>query len=143
MQNEYHISDIKQDQLRASLTSLGRSVGADAAGELITARHQQHANPMNFGEPLEFDPYDPNNYPTVGGIYVLYDISQRPLYIGQGRSIDKRLKDHNDKFWFRSPIVETGSYVQIDNQSLRKKVEAVLIKFLKSNAVINKQHVHR
>jgi hypothetical protein len=74
---------------------------------------------------------------------VLYDISQRPLYVGQGKVIDKRIRDHNDKFWFRSPIVETASFVQINSRELRERVEAVLIKFMKNNAVINKQHVDR
>ena len=36
-----------------------------------------------------------------------------------------------------------GPYVQIDNETLRRQVEQVLIKFLKSNAVINKQSVDR
>jgi hypothetical protein len=74
---------------------------------------------------------------------VLYDISDRPLYIGQGMSIGKRLRNHNDKFWFKPPIVQTASYVQIDEKPLRERMEAVLIKFLNSNAVINKQLVDR
>ena len=74
---------------------------------------------------------------------MLYDISGRPLYIGQRMSIDKRLRNHNDKFWFKPPIVQTDSYVQIDEKPLRERVEAVFIKFLKSNAVINKRLVDR
>ena len=74
---------------------------------------------------------------------MLYDISGRPLYIGQRMSIDKRLRNHNDKFWFKPPIVQTASYVQIDEKPLRERVEAVFIKFLKSNAVINKRLVDR
>lgn len=58
-------------------------------------------------------------------------------------SIDKRLRSHHDKFWFKPPIVETALYVQIDDKSLRERVEAVLIRFLKSNAIINKQFVDR
>jgi hypothetical protein len=95
------------------------------------------------GELIDFDPHNPGEHPTIGGIYVLYDISERPLYVGQGKSIDKRIRDHHDKFWFRSPIVESALYVQIDDKKLRESVEAVLIKFLKSNAVINKKLVDR
>ena len=80
---------------------------------------------------------------SAGGICVCYDISDRPIYVGQGSSIKTRIRDHSDKFWFGPPIVETGSYVQIDDKDLRVKVETLLIKFLKSNAVINKQSVER
>ena len=103
----------------------------------------EHTTPNGVGELIDFNPHDPDEHPALSGIYVLYDISERPLYVGQGKSIDKRIRDHHDKFWFRSPIVETASYVQIDDKVLRERVEAVLIKFLKGNAVINKKHVDR
>ena len=103
----------------------------------------EHPALSGVGELIDFDPHDPGQHPALSGVYVLYDISERPLYVGQGRAIDKRIRDHNDKFWFRSPIVETASYVQIDDKELRERVEAVLIKFLKSNAVINKKLVDR
>jgi len=98
---------------------------------------------LNIGDLLEFDPHDPSRYPRVGGIYVLYDIADRPLYVGQGRAIDKRVRNHFEKFWFKPPIVETASYVRVENQTLRERIEAVLIRFLKSNAIINKRFVDR
>ncbi|MCZ6538244.1 MAG: helix-turn-helix domain-containing protein [Chloroflexi bacterium] len=103
----------------------------------------EHTAPSRVGELIDFDPHNPGEHPALSGVYVLYDISERPLYVGQGKAIDKRIRGHNDKFWFRSPIVETASYVQIDDKVLRERVEAVLIKFLKSNAVINKKLVDR
>ncbi len=119
-------------------SELGIHLPHDARNE-----NKHEANIGVIGELLDFDPHDPDKHPTVGGIYVFYDISERPLYVGQGKAIDKRIRDHNDKFWFRSPIVETASYVQISDRRLRERVEAVLIRFLKSNAVINKQLVDR
>ncbi len=113
------------------------------SGRNGTAPTAEGPLPAGVGELVDFDPHDPDEYPASSGIYVLYDISERPLYVGQGKAIDRRLRDHTDKFWFRSPIVETGSYVQIDDKVLRERVEAVLIKFLKSNAVINKRFVDR
>jgi len=113
------------------------------SGRNGTALAAEGSLPAGVGELVDFDPHDPGEYPAVSGIYVLYDISERPLYVGQGKAIDRRLRDHTDKFWFRSPIVESASYVQIDDRVLRERVEAVLIKFLKSNAVINKKLVDR
>ena len=43
----------------------------------------------------------------------------------------------------RPPIVQNAAYVGISNKALREQVEKVLIKFLKSNAVLNKQNVDR
>ncbi|MCA9441196.1 MAG: helix-turn-helix domain-containing protein [Candidatus Omnitrophica bacterium] len=92
-------------------------------------------------------PHDIEGLPEVPGIYVLYDISDRPIYVGESQNIKQRISNHHtghvDKFWYRSPIVETGAYVRIDSEELRKQIEAVMIRFLKSNAVVNKQHVDR
>ena len=74
---------------------------------------------------------------------MFYDVSERPIYVGQGADIKARIRTHREKFWFRSPIVFTGAYVKIDDKGLREKVETLLIRFLKSNAVINKQNVER
>lgn len=74
---------------------------------------------------------------------MLYDISERPIYVGQGSDIRNRIRAHQEKFWFKRPIVETAAYVKIEEKNLREKVEKLLIRFLKSNAVINKQNVER
>jgi hypothetical protein len=50
---------------------------------------------------------------------------------------------HNEKFWCRTPIVHKASYVRVEDQTLRRQLESTLIKFLKSNAVINRQQVVR
>lgn len=96
-----------------------------------------------LGALTDFDPHNANALPRVPGVYVFYDISERPIYIGKAANIAERVSDHRDKFWFRQPIVFTGSYVEISDSEIRHSVEQVLIKFLKSNAVINKQSVDR
>jgi transcriptional regulator with XRE-family HTH domain len=96
-----------------------------------------------LGQLTDFDPHDDEDRPTCPGVYVFYDVSQRPIYVGKARSIEKRVKDHEEKFWFKRPIVDSAAYVEIKDQTLRHQVEQVLIKFLKSNAVINKQSVER
>ncbi len=96
-----------------------------------------------LGDFVDFDPYHMENLPAAAGVYVLYDISQRPIYVGQGINIAKRIKDHHEKFWFKRPIIETGAYVEIGEKRLREQVETILIRFLKQNAVINKHKVDR
>jgi transcriptional regulator with XRE-family HTH domain len=96
-----------------------------------------------LGELQDFDPHDEHDWPEEPGIYVLYDISDRPIYVGMGKSIGGRIADHQDKFWFKRPIVERAAFVPIKEEKLRRQVETVLIKFLRSNAIINKQQVQR
>ena len=55
----------------------------------------------------------------------------------------RRISEHEDKFWFKPPIVESGSYIEIVDKRLRKQIETLLIKFLKSNAVLNIKNVER
>ena len=74
---------------------------------------------------------------------MFYDVSQRPIYVGMSDDVRRRILDHSEKFWFKAPIVETGSYVEIKDKTLRRQVETLLIKFLKSNAVLNRQNVER
>ncbi|MDF3809413.1 MULTISPECIES: helix-turn-helix domain-containing protein [Rhodopseudomonas] len=96
-----------------------------------------------LGALTDFDPHDRGALPKVAGVYVFYDISERPVYIGKAANIADRVINHSDKFWFKSPIVFNASYIAIENDDMRHKIEQVLIKFLKSNAVINKQSVDR
>jgi transcriptional regulator with XRE-family HTH domain len=96
-----------------------------------------------LGSLEDFDPHSDDERPNEPGIYVLYDISERPVYVGEGNNVKKRIRDHEEKFWFKRPIVETASWIRVDDGVLRTQIEAILIKFLKSNAVINKQHVER
>lgn len=94
--------------------------------------------------PLEdFDPHDKKDRPSCSGVYVFYDVSERPVYVGKGENIARRVRDHEEKFWFKAPIVANAAYIEIAEANLRHQVEQVLIKFLKSNAVINKQSVDR
>ncbi|MGB9609340.1 MAG: helix-turn-helix domain-containing protein [Bryobacteraceae bacterium] len=96
------------------------------------------------GELVEFDPHDPNSLPEDCGVYVFYDRAQRPVYIGKAENIRKRIlssSGHNDKFWFRAPVVQFGAYVKIADKQLRSSIEKLLIQFLRSGALINKQLV--
>lgn len=118
--------------------ALDAKVPQEATDEAIS-----DATIEDVGILTDFDPYDPEQRPKLPGVYVLYDISDRPIYVGKATSIADRLKAHSDKFWFRPPIVHHASFVKIEDKKLRHQVEQVLIKFLKSNAVINTQSVVR
>jgi transcriptional regulator with XRE-family HTH domain len=127
---------------QSSIAKLEKALGAQLPQE-AREEMQQEATILGMGELVDFDPHDEANLPTDAGIYVLYDISERPIYVGQSSNIKARIRSHNEKFWFKQPIVQTGAYVGITDRDMREKVELLLIRFLKSNAVINKQNVDR
>ena len=118
--------------------ALETTLPADAAKELA-----DEASVQGLGSLEDFDPHDDDDRPTEPGIYVLYDISDRPIYVGEGKNVRKRIKDHEDKFWFKRPIVESASWIKVNDEKTRVQIETLLIKFLKSNAVLNKQNVDR
>ena len=90
-----------------------------------------------------FNPYSRDTWPDVGGVYVLYDKSGRPAYIGQSNNIARRIKDHIEKRWYIEPLVQSGKYVQIEDKDLRRSVEKALIRFLDSYALINRHLTSR
>lgn len=98
---------------------------------------------IGLGSLMDFDPHNPADLPQAAGVYVFYDISERPIYVGKASNIAKRVTEHGDAFWFKYPLVANAAYVEVNDDDLRHKVEQVLIRFLKSNAVINKQSVVR
>jgi transcriptional regulator with XRE-family HTH domain len=96
-----------------------------------------------LGELVDFNPSENVELPTYPGVYVFYDVSERPIYVGKAKRIADRAPTHREKFWFKHPIVSDAACIRIGDAELRHKVEQVLIKFLKKNVVVNKQSVDR
>jgi transcriptional regulator with XRE-family HTH domain len=122
--------------------ALERAINQRAPRELIEAV-EESAEIRGVGRMTDFDPHTEDDFPREPGVYVLYDISDRPIYVGKAGNIRDRMRGHVDKFWYRSPIVENAAYVRVDDATLRGQLEETLIKFLKSNAVINQRLVDR
>lgn len=122
---------------RATRERLEKALHVEAPQRIVDeAQRQQQVK--GLGSLVDFEPYNKADWPICRGVYVLYDVSQRPIYVGKGK-ISTRLAAHQDKFWFKRPIVEYGSYIEVEDDALCDQLEQVLIKFLKSNKVINRQ----
>ena len=125
-----------------TIAALEKALGKDNSFE--SKKEASDASEIaGIGALIDFNPYDPKEIPEKAGVYVLYDISQRPIYVGKASKISARLNDHSSRFWFKRPLVETGAYIEIPVPKLRDQIETVLIQFLKNNAVINKQKTVR
>ncbi|WP_076435343.1 helix-turn-helix domain-containing protein [Bosea sp. TND4EK4] len=109
----------------------------------IIEEEQKSTSVGKLGSLEDFDPHDLESIPNESGVYVFYDISERPIYVGRSANIRRRIKQHQDRFWFKQPIVQKGSLIRIPDQELRKQIEIILIRFLKSNAVLNQLLVDR
>lgn len=123
-----------------TIASLEKALGDSFEAKRETSKASEIEG---IGQLIDFNPYDGKEVPSKAGVYVLYDISQRPIYVGKSRKISDRLKFHADRFWFKRPLVETGAYIEIQKAELRDQIETVLIQFLKNNAVINRQKTVR
>jgi transcriptional regulator with XRE-family HTH domain len=121
---------------------LEKALGEKTPMEVIE-QEEEEQEIEGIGALMSFDPLSKQDRPAVPGVYVLYDISDRPIYVGKANNISRRVNEHEIAFWFKSPIVEKGAYIHIKDERLRHQVEQILIKFLKSNAVLNKQSVER
>ena len=132
---------IPQDKTVAKLaTAFG-----DQVPEEVKETSAEVSSIEGLGAIQDFSPHerDRDEWPEVAGVYLLYDISDRLIYIGETENIKRRLSQHEQKFWFKSPIVERSSYIEISDKDLRRQVEAILIKSLRSHAVLNYQGVRR
>ena len=121
---------------------LQEALGSDVPRE-VNEETAREATIQGIGQLVGFDPYEEAELQDVPGVYVFYDISDRPVYVGKASSIRERVRQHYQKFWFKRPIVDTASYIEVRDETLRHQIEQILIKFLKSNAVLNKQSVER
>jgi transcriptional regulator with XRE-family HTH domain len=92
----------------------------------------------------DFSPYDLQTIPELAGIYVFYDITERPVYVGKSNSnVRGRVRDHQTRFWFKQPLVMRGSFLAVSEQEMCDKIEMILIKFLGNHALLNFKGVVR
>lgn len=86
----------------------------------------------------DFTPSDLETVPTQSGVYVFYDITDRPVYVGQSsKNVRVRVKDHQTRFWFKHPLVVRGAFLAVPDPILCLQIEAILIKFLGKHALLN------
>lgn len=93
---------------------------------------------------VDFTPSDLETIPQTGGVYVFYDITDRPVYVGMSKNnVRNRVKDHQTRFWFKEPLVVRGALLTISDGDLCSKIEVILIKFLGKHALLNSRGVIR
>lgn len=86
----------------------------------------------------DFNPHDHDSIPNKPGVYALFSPTNIVLYVGKAQNVRSRIASHREKKWFLQDIIEYGMLFYSDNENERKKIEDILIKFLRTNAWLNK-----
>lgn len=93
---------------------------------------------------VDFTPSDLETVPEAAGVYVFYDVTDRPVYVGKSKTnVRSRVKDHQTRFWFKEPLVVRGAFLAVPDAELCLKIEGALIKFLGKHALLNVKGANR
>ena len=131
------VANPRSETMKRLADALRKTGDGSIGRELIEV--EQNNDIQGLGKFLDFSPFEPDDIPDCLGVYVLYDRTKRPVYVGQGE-ISVRIGDHKTRFWFKEPIVQFGAYIEVRDKSLRRQLEEILIRFLKGNGAVVNQH---
>ncbi len=105
---------------------------------------REEAQVGGYGEylgPFPVTEWESSVREATPGIYVFYDALKRPVRVGETADIRRRLDEYEHNYWwFKPPIVESFAYIIMEDEKLRKQVEATMIKLVGDNAIFNIQH---
>jgi transcriptional regulator with XRE-family HTH domain len=140
------ISNIETGRTRNPLPKTRSKLEAALGMKLpqnVLAAEEKLVTIAGLGALVGFDPYDDDALPDIKGVYVFYDRTKRPVYVGRAtkRSIGIRVREHAEKFWFKRPVVQAASYLEIADEGLCKRTEQTLIKFMRTHLLLNRQGV--
>ena len=91
----------------------------------------------------DFNPHDHDSIPNKPGVYALFSPTNVVLYVGKAQNVSSIIASHREKKWFLEDIIEYGMLFYSDDENERKKIEDILIKFLRTNAWLNKAGRYR
>ena len=73
------------------------------------------------------------------GVYVFFSSDGHPEYVGKAGDVRTRLSQHEEKFWFRKPVVEKACYFPIEDKEMRTRIEGMLISVIEKQLILNKR----
>ncbi|BFU91837.1 MAG: hypothetical protein NTAFB01_30240 [Nitrospira sp.] len=116
------------------------ALGSDPLPHEVAQEIQEESEVQGVGEFSDFSPWDDSMIPEEPCVYVYYDRTERPIYVGQTNNLQRRNKQHQEQDrWFFRRLVERGGYFRVEADAKRTELEKVLIQFLGRNTLFNKQ----
>lgn len=123
-----------------TLKKLADSLGIDEPTLRYNTEFSKDANQgstVHIGELYDVDIENVEDVVGISGVYIFWSAKGQPVYLGQSENIGMRYKQHKDKFWFKTPLVSSMSYIEIEDNNLRRSVEKILLCVLRDILVIN------
>lgn len=88
-------------------------------------------------DPSAKRPWPQKNNP---GVYVFFSSDGHPEYVGKAGDVRTRLSQHEEKFWFRKPVLEKACYFPIEDREMRARIEGMLISVIgEKQLILNKR----
>lgn len=116
------------------------ALGSDPLPRDVAEEIEEESEVQGLGEFSDFSPWDDSMIPEEPCVYVYYDRTERPIYVGRTNNLRRRNKQHQEQDrWFFRRLVERGGYFRVDGDTQRTQLEKVLIQFLGRNTLFNKQ----
>ena len=120
---------------------LVEALGAAEAAEQVLEELEQEEEISGGALLNDFSPWDDKTIPEAPCVYVYYDRTDRPIYIGQSNNLRTRNRQHQaNENWFFRRLVERGAYIELTGKADRDRTEKLLIHFLGRNTMFNKQN---
>ena len=131
-----------QSPHKATLKSLEKVLGKLPAVQSKDVEEARDVGGFDFEGTFDVKEWESNAKPgeKIQCIYVIYDKSNRPVYIGQTNDLRSRFKNHEREFWWKEPIAQRFAYIVVKDSEFRKKAEKVMIKLVGTHALMNEQH---
>ena len=147
--NVGNLRDRTREKLEAVLPKLEDEPEASGPNEERTEGLRNTIDSA-IGDIRAFDPNDLDGEKglaaNAAGVYMLYDqhgllytggenekplCAGKPVYVGQSNNVKGRIKNHQNLFWYKSPVVESGIFIEVKNENLRNQIEKILIQLLR------------
>jgi transcriptional regulator with XRE-family HTH domain len=111
--------------------------------EIVRELHEQKSFDNREDVWDDFNPHDLESVPNKPGVYALFSPTDAVMYVGMAQNVRSRIANHREKKWFLPEIIEYGMLFYSDDHRERKKIEDILIKFLRTRAWLNKSGRYR
>lgn len=124
----------------ATLQRLEKALGKFPATLSKDVEEAREAGDFEYLGPFPIEKWDENiGKEKIPCIYVFYDSLSRPVRIGETEDLTRRMKEYQQYFWFKAPMVETFAYIIVRDSKFRSQAEKVMIKLVGKNAMFNIQ----
>lgn len=125
------------------MTKIRMALNEEVPASIVQELHERKTFANKDDVWNDFNPHDHGSIPNKPGVYALFSPTDAVMYVGKAQNVRSRISNHRDKKWFLPEIIKYGMLFHSDDDNERKKIEDILIKFLRTRAWLNKSGRYR